>query len=146
MLQMNLFMHTNSNWVHVIHSNLSLPPFLMGDFYNKEKNMSPKSSYNITIKINIKVCVQPLYCSICGQPILNNQKISLDHHIPKCRGGADNAENLLPAHQICNSIKNDLMPEDFEKVKIHLYQTALTNWHLRRKDKQIVKNALQYMR
>ena len=75
----------------------------------------------ITIKLKIELSIQPLYCSICGQPILGNQKISLDHYIPRCHGGKDEAANLLPAHTICNSIKNDMMPDQFEVVKKDLY-------------------------
>ena len=99
----------------------------------------------ITIKLKIELSIQPLYCSICGQPILGNQKISLDHYIPRCHGGKDEAANLLPAHTICNSIKNDMMPDQFEVVKKDLYQRALDTWHINRKDKIIVANALKYM-
>ena len=56
--------------------------------------------------------------------------MSLDHHIPRCHGGPDEASNLFPAHSICNSIKNDLMPDEFERVKKQLYQQALDNWHI----------------
>lgn len=104
-------------------------------------------SNKLFIQIKIELSFEPLlYCSLCGQPILGNQKMSLDHHIPRCHGGPDIAANLLPAHTICNSIKNNLMPDEFEKQKQTLYQTALNNWHLKRKDRQIVEKALKYMR
>lgn len=105
-----------------------------------------KETHRIIIKLKIEFAIQPLCCSICGQPILQNQQISLDHHIPKCRGGSDNASNLFIAHKICNSIKNDLMPANFEKIKYELYKNALENWHLKTKDKRIVEKALQKMR
>lgn len=104
-----------------------------------------KISHRIIIKLNIEFSIQPLCCSICGQPILPNQQISLDHHIPRCHGGKDEASNLLPAHKICNSIKNDLMPEEFEKRKKQLYQDALDRWHIKQKDKLILINALKIM-
>ena len=69
--------------------------------------------HEIIIKLKIELSV-PLYCSICGQPILDNQQMSLDHYIPRCHGGRDVAANLFPAHKICNSIKNDFMPDEFE--------------------------------
>lgn len=56
------------------------------------------------------------------------------------------ATNLFPAHKICNSIKNDFMPDEFEAKKEELYQTALEKWHLKRKDKLIVEKALQKMK
>lgn len=102
-------------------------------------------SHKIIINLKIELSIQPI-CHICGQPILNNQKMSLDHYIPRCHGGTDDAENLLPAHAICNSIKNDMMPNDFEQKKKELYQNALENWHIKRKDKMIILAALKYMR
>lgn len=80
----------------------------------------------ITIKLKIELSIQPLYCSICGQPILGNQKMSLDHYIPRCHGGKDEASNLLPAHTICNSIKNGFMPDEFEKQKRNYIKTHWT--------------------
>lgn len=102
--------------------------------------------FTIKLKIELSFQPQPLICSICGQPILGNQKLTLDHHIPLCHGGLDEASNLLPAHAICNSIKNGHMPDEFEEQKKELYQQALDNWHIKRKDKLIVENALKNMR
>lgn len=99
---------------------------------------SSQMKHEIIIKLKIELSV-PLYCSICGQPILANQQMSLDHYIPRCHGGRDVAANLFPAHKICNSIKNDFMPDEFEAKKEELYQTALDKWHLKRKDKLIVE-------
>lgn len=107
--------------------------------------MSRYTSNKIIIKIKIELELQPI-CSICGQPILGKHRVSLDHHIPKCHGGPDTADNLLPAHTICNSIKNDLMPDEFERIKRELYQTALDSWHIKRRDKQIIEHALQKMK
>ena len=102
-------------------------------------------NHKIIIKLKIELAIEPRICSICGQPILDNQQMSLDHYIPRCHGGLDEASNLFPAHSICNSIKNDLMPDEFERVKKQLYQQALDNWHIKRKDKLIVARALEKM-
>ena len=118
--------------------------------YRSKHNIFQKAAcmcHKIIIQIKIELSIQPiLYCHICGQPILEKHKMSLDHYIPKCHGGTDDVENLLPAHAICNSIKNDLMPDDFERQKLDLYKMALNKWHLKHKDKQIVETALKYMR
>lgn len=105
-----------------------------------------KRNNKIIIKLEFKFKIHPLCCSICGQPLLPEQRISLDHYIPKCHGGTNDASNIQLAHQICNSIKNDLMPEDFNRLKYHLYQNALKNWHIKNKDKLIIINALKHMR
>ena len=102
-------------------------------------------SHKITIKFKIELAFEQPTCSICGQPIKKKKKMSLDHYIPRCHGGKDEASNLFPAHSVCNSIKNDYMPDEFEKNKEELYQNALDNWHLKHKDKLIVADALRQM-
>lgn len=39
-------------------------------------------------------------CRFCGRPGAD----SVDHVIPKSRGGTDAAENLAAAHRFCNSV------------------------------------------
>ena len=113
--------------------------------YNTAQEFTMAHKIIINLKIELSLNTSPI-CSICGQPIEPKQRMSLDHYIPKCHGGTDTADNLFPAHTICNSIKNDLMPDEFEQQKQELYQTALDNWHLKRKDKIILENALKHMR
>ena len=38
------------------------------------------------------------------------------------------------------------MPDEFERTKRELYQTALDSWHIKRRDKQIIEQALQKMK
>ena len=98
----------------------------------------------ITLKFELLLC-DDVCCSICGKPILKNQKMSIDHHIPKMHGGTDYRDNLFPAHQICNSIKGDMMPDEFDAHKVEMFQRALDTWKLKRIDKAIVANALKTM-
>ena len=83
-----------------------------------------------------------LYCAICGNLIGKKDKITLDHHIPKSKGGESNIGNLLPAHKICNEIKADLMPDEFEACKEKRFIYALGNWKLKYQDRRIIKQAL----
>jgi len=62
-----------------------------------------------------------LYCALCGHPITDKTyqgpwRLTADHTIPRSRGGITDSSNLLPAHSICNSIKTDISPEEWEKV------------------------------
>ena len=100
----------------------------------------------ITLKFELLLGGDDIYCSICGQPILKNQKMSIDHYIPRTRGGTDYRDNLLPAHQICNSIKGDMMPDEFEERKPELFQHALDTWKLKKTETTIVANALMHMK
>lgn len=41
-------------------------------------------------------------CCICGRPITRGDE-SLQHLLPRSRGGTDDPDNLRPAHRRCNS-------------------------------------------
>lgn len=83
-----------------------------------------------------------LYCAICGCLIEKKDKITLDHHVPKSKGGLSDANNLLPTHKICNEIKSNIMPDVFEKIKIKRFEYALDHYNLKRRDRQIIKQFL----
>ncbi|MHA7857702.1 MAG: HNH endonuclease [Henriciella sp.] len=63
--------------------------------------------------------VQSGLCALCGAPMLQNrfqapharvwgkQRATIDHIIPKSKGGSDRAENLQLAHARCNKIKGN---------------------------------------
>jgi 5-methylcytosine-specific restriction endonuclease McrA len=42
-------------------------------------------------------------CGICHRPILDRERISLDHIVPLSRGGTVCRLNTQPAHHSCNS-------------------------------------------
>ena len=44
-------------------------------------------------------------CGICKEPM--GTDISVDHIVPKAKGGGDELENLQAAHKGCNSRKKD---------------------------------------
>ena len=48
-------------------------------------------------------------CSYCGRSDLT---LTIDHIIPKTRGGNDSWENLISACTICNNKKGDRTPEE----------------------------------
>ena len=81
--------------------------------FNKFKKII-KLSYDIGwINKDIYLRITNLYkyngiltCEICKKPINDNnanKKISIDHIIPKSKGGNGNIENLRIAHRICNA-------------------------------------------
>ncbi|MCK9523641.1 MAG: HNH endonuclease [Proteobacteria bacterium] len=47
--------------------------------------------------------VQPRACVYCG----SDQCLSMDHLVPKCKGGPDDADNIVWACRRCNSAKGD---------------------------------------
>ena len=48
-------------------------------------------------------------CKYCGQ---NNKKLSIDHVIPRSRGGTDNWENVITACLQCNVSKGNRTPDE----------------------------------
>jgi len=48
-------------------------------------------------------------CKYCGQ---KNKKLSIDHVIPRSRGGTDNWENVITACLQCNVRKGNRTPEE----------------------------------
>jgi 5-methylcytosine-specific restriction endonuclease McrA len=46
-------------------------------------------------------------CQYCG----STRNLTIDHLIPRCRGGADSWENLLLACSKCNTVKGHKTPE-----------------------------------
>lgn len=62
-----------------------------------------------------------LFCEICGQKITHASRksglqLTAEHRLPRCRGGATNSFNLLPAHSKCNTIKADIDPTIWEII------------------------------
>jgi hypothetical protein len=55
-------------------------------------------------------------CFLCGEPFSKNQKITIDHWIPKAAGGTEELHNLRIAHKLCNIRKSDLIPPDDSTV------------------------------
>lgn len=57
----------------------------------------------------------PLICLYCWEPIYWKQ-LSIDHRIPRSRGGTSKEENLVWVHLDCNLIKGSLRPEEFKRL------------------------------
>lgn len=56
---------------------------------------------------------------ICGEPCLYGQQheadpdyLTLDHIVPRSRGGDDHLSNLRPAHRRCNELIGNLTDEE----------------------------------
>lgn len=67
-------------------------------------------------------------CSYCGSR-LTEENATIDHILPKKRGGTDCLENLTPACSKCNTEKGDKTPDEYREylmnkisdLKIKLY-------------------------
>ncbi|MBR3157271.1 HNH endonuclease [Candidatus Saccharibacteria bacterium] len=73
------------------------------------------SSRNNSIKLQL-LWENGRRCAICGKKIRNLDELTVDHIVPKSKGGRHTIDNCQLAHKSCNSLKNDKMPEEFEKA------------------------------
>lgn len=62
-------------------------------------------------------------CYLCGE-FVDFNSFEIEHRIPLAKGGTNELSNLFPSCHICNTIKSDIFPEDFDKriTRIFLYQ------------------------
>lgn len=51
-----------------------------------------------------------LICGICEERIMYRRSITVDHIIPRSRGGSNYKANLQPAHGRCNGRKGNRLP------------------------------------
>ena len=61
---------------------------------------------NAIILFNI-IKYKRLTCELCGKPLGKRSRKTLDHRVPKCRGGSNDFDNLQLAHYGCNHAKAD---------------------------------------
>ena len=59
-------------------------------------------------------------CAYCGQKLTEETR-TIDHIIPKKRGGTDSIDNLVSACTICNNAKGEKTPDEYrESLKIKI--------------------------
>ena len=52
-------------------------------------------------------------CYLCLEPFESKSDITIDHLIPRSKGGSDEITNLRLAHEHCNRAKKDLSLEAY---------------------------------
>lgn len=77
--------------------------------------------WNRNALINRFGCV----CGVCKKPIEKMKDVTIDHIIPRARGGMDVLENMQLAHYACNIEKSCMLPEEFEAFqRVEIYERA----------------------
>lgn len=64
------------------------------------------------IRIKAEMLRESPCCHWCEAP-LTMQTATLDHRIPKAKGGSDARRNLVLSCEPCNVAKGDMMPHEF---------------------------------
>ncbi len=63
-------------------------------------------------------------CYFCGKE-LPLKKVTLDHYLPKSKGGPDDTFNLVLCCKSCNKLKKSSIPEDYEQIMIQNLKKAV---------------------
>ena len=59
----------------------------------------------------------PITCSLCGKPITHHEDLTVDHILPRSKGGRSSLDNLQPAHKWCNVAKGNSTAKSYQEKK-----------------------------
>ena len=76
-------------------------------------------------------------CAYCCVP-LDDTTVTIDHVVPKSRGGPESLENLVPACQRCNVAKGDGTPGEFLAHKGFCEHKVL-EWYEAYRDANVIR-------
>lgn len=68
------------------------------------------------MNFDLLLLAQDYACFYCGKP-LGAHTATVDHFIPRCYDGADEASNIVLAHRRCNLLKGDRLPTADETTR-----------------------------
>ena len=70
------------------------------------------------------------HCYLCGE-FVDFDAFEIEHRIPRSKGGTNDLKNLYCSCHICNLIKHDIYPQDFNEriTKIFMYQMEKKTKH-----------------
>lgn len=69
-------------------------------------------------------------CRFCTKHLQFHQA-SLDHYLPRSKGGTNDIFNLILSCKKCNKLKKSSIPPDFEQVMIELFKTGVRDGVIR---------------
>jgi len=69
-------------------------------------------------------------CRFCAK-CLRFHQASLDHYLPRSKGGTNDIFNLILSCKKCNKLKKSSIPSDFEQVMIDLFKIGVRDGMIR---------------
>lgn len=92
----------------------------------EEKSSTPQKAKRITFNYETRIEIYNKgkgRCGICGRFTPYNS-FTIDHIIPLAKGGTNDTSNLQCACKVCNTMKQDILPEDLMEhiMRILKYQ------------------------
>lgn len=93
-------------------------------------NMEGKNKWKILYREQIRMGI--CHCYLCGKIIEKESDLTIEHKVPKSRGGTDWSGNLWPSCKKCNSEKGSLTIEEYKEWK---RLEAIRNGNIPKKEK-----------
>ncbi|NLX70375.1 MAG: HNH endonuclease [Clostridiales bacterium] len=69
-------------------------------------------------------------CRFCSKHLKYHQA-SLDHYLPRSKGGTNDVFNLVLSCRKCNNIKKSAIPDDFDTLMITLFKIGVKDGMIR---------------
>lgn len=108
------------------------------------REMKHIGKYSIcTIRLLYRIAIDNFVypeCPYCKKPIKSQDELTIDHIIPRSKGGGDDMENLQPMHKTCNSEKGCIMPEIQKCDEIPIKKHRKNRNESKHKEREIVKS------
>lgn len=92
--------------IHTRHCSFMLPEVIQKPYNRLHIQKLPLNANNLFVRDGYK-------CWYCG----SEEKLTIDHIIPKCRGGKSGWKNLITCCQRCNNEKGDMSVEKFCAIR-----------------------------
>lgn len=67
------------------------------------------------------------HCAYCGVIFMSPRQMTVDHLVPKSRGGGDEKSNKFPCCKSCNSIKHN-RPLEYLRLALHREFTGIPHF------------------
>jgi 5-methylcytosine-specific restriction endonuclease McrA len=113
------FDETYYNYVHSTHITMAVPDILVLSKYDRLPKRDVKfTRENIFHRDDSK-------CAYCGGKF-RREKLTIDHILPKSKGGTNDWKNTISACKACNNVKADRTPEE-AKMPL-LYKPTEPRW------------------
>ena len=105
--------------LQVIGLNASVPPYVPPKNENGQTTRKKQKLYQ----------KQGGLCAFCDMPFSYNDPATLDHIIPRSRGGSNTMKNFALVHRSCNLRKGDLLSYEEGKQRATEYLEMIKRLH-----------------